>query len=123
MSRANPRNAFNILLNGVVIESNVKNLREWCRSRNLLYIAETRNKRLRVLRSSIRVNLALDENRHVIENGVYSHLNQRQYAKVLSRSDMFVSRAVRAGYFIHREYDRYTFEEYSAWSARSARRE
>lgn len=86
----------------------ITNLKSWCTKNNIPYLAHSRGQSKILNRIEI-ILLEKSVAKTVIENGIDTMLNQKDYALKIGKSEGAVSGAIGNGYRRNRIYDNYIF--------------
>jgi len=98
----------NVYKNGELIAEDVKNFKQWCGQNNLPYFAGSRTDSVQILKQVEKISLE-KQNGLVVENGVCTQMNQKDYSRKINRSEGYVSSALKRGYYEIKHYDVYSF--------------
>lgn len=94
--------------NDELIVKNVENFKLWCNQNNLPYFAGSRTNSIRLLKRIEKISLEKQDGL-VVENGVCTQMNQKEYSQKINRSEGYVSSALKRGYYEIKHYDVYSF--------------
>ena len=101
---------WDIFKNGEYIMT-VENLKEWCYSFGIKYIASSRRKKAKKLSDNKKVTIIVSENNTIIENGIDTKLTKSEYAKKIDKARSYITSATKKGFYEEKTYDWYTCRE------------
>lgn len=89
----------------------VENLKEWCSSYGIKYIARSRRKMAKKLSENKKILISISNNNTIIENGADTNLSKSEYAKKIGKSNSYITSVAKRGFYEYKTYDLYTCKE------------
>ena len=89
----------------------VNNLKEWCESNEIDYIAQSRTKAVRKVNRVEKYKIEISNKNTIIENDIDTKLTKSEYALKINRSRSFISVVVKRGFYENKIYDIYSCKE------------
>jgi len=94
--------------NDEIVAENINNFKLWCNQNNLPYFVGSRSNSIRVLKQVEKISLE-KQGGLVVENGVCTKMNQKDYSQKINKSEGYVCNALQRGYYEIKHYDVYSF--------------